>query len=671
MSFLTRAAALLALVPGISPIHAASQVVRGTVTEDRTSAPLPGVLVSLRSDTGLRAGAVLTDSLGRFTIPADRAGRYRVWAERIGLATTRSDWLEVGASAVTGVRVVMRERALELDGLTVDSRVRECRVDPVSAPVIQRWWDEARKALDVTSTLEARGEARFNVTRFEREWDADLRALRSERSQGRVSYARKPFVSLGPDDLATGGYVQGPAGSREFFAPDAEVLLSDVFLEQHCFSVAESAPEPGWIGLGFEPTRRRKVTDILGVLWVDTLTAKLTRLDFGYANLPDDLPGEAAGGRVDFTHLADGSWIVSEWWVRAPRVRVRGERFGSLATRSYEAVGWVDTGGVVESLGASPRASLRPGGTGALRGVVLDGVTGRPLGAARVVLSGTALSAPTDDAGGFLLAGVPPGEHRLTFFHAGLSDLGVPSPVIAVDVVAGDTASITLVSPGFEEIVRSLCREAEAGRETVLVGRLIGDEGPLDGIPVRAEWRPSDPLSAVVRDAWSEASTGSDGRYVFCGLPPDTPVEVRVRIGTAWRTVLEVSLRRGGASFRESRVRTSGPPAGPSTSSLRPHPARLQRELAGPFSAASRARPAGPPGPGPHTDGPVTPPGATPCVRLFVDGSRLGGAAGSPYSAVFSPCRPPPTRASRVRSSPIRSTRPTSRSFSSSAGSRA
>lgn len=53
-----------------------------------------------------------------------------------------------------------------------------------------------------------------------------------------------------------------------FYAPDAEVLLSDAFLDSHCFSLREATVQgEARLGLTFEPVPGRTIPEVRGVLW--------------------------------------------------------------------------------------------------------------------------------------------------------------------------------------------------------------------------------------------------------------------------------------------------------------------------------------------------------------------------------------------------------------------
>ena len=104
-------------------------------------------------------------------------------------------------------------------------------------------------------------------------------------------------------------------GELRYFSPDAQVLLSDVFLDSHCFRLTAHSDYETLVGLAFEPVRRSDFKDVEGTLWLDRETAALQFLEYGYtwAQYPEALG--VARGHVEFEGLPNGSWIVRKWWM--------------------------------------------------------------------------------------------------------------------------------------------------------------------------------------------------------------------------------------------------------------------------------------------------------------------------------------------------------------------
>lgn len=522
------------------PAGVAAQTVTGAVVEAGTAAPLPGVLVSLLDDGGERVRAVLSDRAGRFTMEVGRFGRYRVRAERIGLETTTSQTFDLFSTNPHFQRVLMGERPVLIEGIVVDSRVQQCRLDPSRGAQIQRWWQDVRTALDVSTVVQVEGLAQFELERFEREWDGGLRRIVAQTSRTEMNLSNRPFVSEEAQFLADGGFVQGDAMSqREYYAPDAEVLLSDVFLSRHCFSLSDERDDEGLVGLAFEPTRDRAVPDITGTIWVDSTTAELQSLDFRYANLAE-LPENEAGGYVSFDYLPSGAWIVRDWYIRMPKLGLRGLNDAELVL-----LGYIDVGGRVtplETTSVSAAAEER-GAVGSIRGVVHDSIRGRGLAGATVAVIGTRFQTLTDVTGAFMLPNVPVGEHQVTFFHDDPSAWGLGSPFLEVEVSEGRSAEIELALPGFRRAALIVCSGVGTDAQAVLVGDLVSaDEQGLGNVEMEVHWEERDRRGVVLRTRTQELRTGSDGRFIACTLPSETVLRVSAHVNDRWVDGFEVTL---------------------------------------------------------------------------------------------------------------------------------
>ncbi|NIR40889.1 MAG: hypothetical protein GWO22_34680, partial [Actinobacteria bacterium] len=91
-------------------------------------------------------------------------------------------------------------------------------------------WDEARKALAVASFTDQRGSYRYETMTYNRRMDRDFTILSEEESR-REGYMLSPFESRPAEDLVENGFVQREDGDQVYYAPDADVLLSDAFLD--------------------------------------------------------------------------------------------------------------------------------------------------------------------------------------------------------------------------------------------------------------------------------------------------------------------------------------------------------------------------------------------------------------------------------------------------------
>lgn len=447
MRFLTATLGAVLILAAAGSLSA--QAVRGELTEEGSGAPIQGAFIALLAEDGRQVGAVLTDEHGRFFVRAPVPGRYRLRAERIGHASTVSPLLEIPAGGVVQHRMAAPFAPVELEGLRVEAGKR-CSVRPDVGEETARVWEELRKALAVAAWTEERGIVRYTVARYERELDPQTLRMRKERVDYRSGFQRgSPFVSRPAAELAERGYVQrAEDGDFLYYAPDAEVFLSDVFLDSHCFRLrGASRGQDALIGLAFEPVPGRRLTDIEGVLWLERRTAEVRSLEFRYTRLPYQVESDQVGGRVEFQRLANGAWIVRRWHIRMPIVELRRVRLRDDEPLRQTAVLLgieEEAGQVLEARVAAGKESDAAGAT--LAGVILDGATGQPLAGATVYLSGTEYWTRTGPDGRFALEDLPEGEYTVAFTHPLLDSLGFYPPGRSVRVRAGETTSVELAT---------------------------------------------------------------------------------------------------------------------------------------------------------------------------------------------------------------------------------
>jgi hypothetical protein len=354
------ASALLAL----STTSAQPQTVRGTVLDSLTGAPVRDALVMLiGDDDGAPRARALSLDAGTYAVAAPTPGRYSLRTKRIGYRAVQSRPFDIAEGEVLLHDILAPTIRVQLPSVTIHAQ-RQCVVRPGDGAPAFQLWEEVRTALYQTS-LAQRGDL-FQTTarRWARELDTLARFVHSDSSWTLSGMAQSPFVAVPADHLDRVGFIEQKAANTWFFyAPDADVLLSEVFLRRHCFRVVQG--QDGLIGLAFEPSKKRRVADVKGVLWLDSTTAELRHLEFGYTKLPWGVPGSRVGGRVGFEQLASGLWIVRRWYVRAPRMGVERTLFrfgGAMHFRSRERfVSIIEHGGEVLETRPLVRLSLGQG----------------------------------------------------------------------------------------------------------------------------------------------------------------------------------------------------------------------------------------------------------------------------------------------------------------------
>ncbi|HUP18701.1 MAG TPA: carboxypeptidase regulatory-like domain-containing protein [Gemmatimonadota bacterium] len=464
---------------------AGAQSIHGRLVEARSGTSVPGAFVALLDASGKQRDAALTDAAGRFVLEAPAPGEYTIGIERIGFVSTISDPIELAAGEVLDHRLGVAVEPIELAGISVTIET-DCRVRPGKEHDASRLWQEARKALNMTAFAQDRGLLRHAITKWERVLDPSSLGVREERSRSRTGVSQgSPYVSVPPELLAHVGFARVEGQEVVYYGPDADILLSDEFLDGHCFEVrAPPAGEPGWIGLGFEPVRDRRLPDISGTMWLDATTGELRLLEYDYTHLPAPLQGKGAGGRIEFDRVESGEWYVSRWWIRMPVVRVREGPPPAHPTIRAElrlaGLAWIEEEGGqvdrIESVRAAPGAPAEPWpepldlpadpavaaaeGTGDPAGwaaegaaivvwratgeaaarvgvTALDAETGEPIEGVQVHLPGLGLGGSTGPAGRLDLPAVPPGERVLA-----LERLGYRSVEVRVTLGAGEAVEI-------------------------------------------------------------------------------------------------------------------------------------------------------------------------------------------------------------------------------------
>lgn len=532
-------AALLAMAAS-----AAAQTVQGTLREP-SGAPVNRVLVALVDPGGRQVARALTDAEGGFSIRAPAPGRYSLRAERIGYAAVTSPAFELRNGETRTERLVASGAAVMLQGITVSPAARRCAVRPGAGLATATLWEEARKALNATAFGQSARMFRYDVDQWTREIDPASGTVRREDRRNGSGVADLPFHSLPPGELSEKGYVQGAAAdSVSYWGPDAAVMLSPEFLNDHCLRVVEGS-DPALVGLAFEPVRGRRVPDIRGTLWLDRRSAELRRVEYGYQGGPRESDNPRVGGTVEYERMAGGPWIVRRWSIRMPQVRLeqalramspdaRNGLPGSIRETTVQLDALVESGG--EVTGVSTREG-RPlfAATSApmVRGTVWDSTRAAPLAGAHVYLSGTQAAAETGPDGAFILRAPGEGRYTVAFTHPGLGPLATVARNQAVTVKAGDTATVALAVRGWAAAMESLCPDSARHRQAgVAIGRVTGPGAAAS--TVTGSWWAVGGSNHTFSAGRTSVATRPDpqGFYVLCGVSTQALVTVRAQAGT-------------------------------------------------------------------------------------------------------------------------------------------
>jgi hypothetical protein len=513
---------------------ASAQSVLVDVTAAETGHALPGAFVSLLDEQGNVLRSALSNEEGRVLFPASGSGTLRVRAEVLGRESRVSSSFTAHASETSRISLSLSIQAITLAEIRVEPDGR-CRLRPAEALEIADVWDAARKTLEVQAWAERTGFYRLDISTYDRDLDATGRKVERENRVARTRATRTPFASLPPNDLIEGGFVRSMAdGGFQYYGPDAALLLSDMFLDTHCFRLTRSRDVPGAIGLAFEPVNRDDFPDIRGTLWLDETTADLRFLEFWYTWAPFIEARGVAGGRVEFEALPDGAWIVDRWWIRAP-IMARHANLARAGDTGIRVAGVRETGGEVTGV-SSPTHRITQVARGSLSGVVWDSTRAAPLAGAAVSLSGTAFAGASDQAGRFAIDDLPAGVFTVVFDHPRLDSLGILPPSAEAEITAGNATQLDLAVPSTAAILLAACREEAETPGAVLSG-MVSDRTrgmPIPGATVRIEWQEVERMTPPVRATtqWFDVLTDENGRYTACTIPIDETVRIRASLLT-------------------------------------------------------------------------------------------------------------------------------------------
>lgn len=466
------------------PTGVRAQTIRGRVLLPDSVTTFAGVAVSLLDENGVTVARTLSGKDGRYAIQSPRAGTFELRVLRIGFRPTRvaTPYVQIGDTLT--VELVLASQIAELPTFAITGR-DDCQLRGAEADEFLIAWERARGALaaarlpDDSIDLDIHGlniqgtEDQPGVIVRGKELDPRNRHWQLDSSGAREFLASHLFATTPIKILASGGYVRlRPDGGVIFDAPSADMLLSDSFLERHCFGVEASPSDHGdWIGIKFFPTASDTITDVAGTLWLDRATGTLRRLDFSYINLqyaPTRIcnqqgrvcfapPNDAGlGGTLVYSYTRTGEWLVSQWHIRTPAESYELHQTPFKVQVEHGRVVDCDRGPACEHVQVPvPRLSLNEGmiaavtrnGVGVYRDSAVESVmqrvderqagrfpaglsglitdpAGRPLGRALIAVANPVRVSVSDDSGHFAIRTLPAKVVGLTVSHPGYQTVG-------------------------------------------------------------------------------------------------------------------------------------------------------------------------------------------------------------------------------------------------------
>jgi carboxypeptidase family protein len=543
------AAALVLATAGVAD----AQSVHGEVV-DANARPIPGVVVLLMDSASQVAARALTDARGLYRLTAPRPASYRLRTLRIGYRPVVSSPFALAFAADVTRRLELADLPIALDTIRVVER-SVCRAFSDSGAAMFAVWEQIRTALTAAQLTAASRALAVTTVAFERtaaeRAGANVPPVRHSASV-LTGYVTQPWRAVGSDTLQRLGYlIVDRDNSLVYFAPDLDVLLSTMFVEDHCFRITRDRRHNGQLGIAFEPVPdRRRLPEIRGTLWLDAASSELRSLEFRYVNVPPEQQ-DYAGGDVDFVRLRDGSWTISHWGIHMPLLQQV-----ALPGRPPEIrVSAIQTTGGELALARRDTDTLWTGRRFTLAGDVLDSLTGNPVAGARIRLLETMTEVLTDSRGRFSISDVLPGLYQLEIHTAWLDSLNT-SRRVSLSFADGDDR-IEVRVPTAQQVVAAVCGGPARGDQAgagILIGRAsLRDSAALTNAVVVAEWaahstavgNPADTVAYLTRRV--EVHAAPSGTFRVCGLPVNTTVRVRATADNA-ETAADTSIRIADAA---------------------------------------------------------------------------------------------------------------------------
>jgi hypothetical protein len=276
-------------------------------------------MVVLLDSTGVQRGQALSDVFGRFVLRADKAGTYIMRTRVVGYRSWESTTFALARGETVERHIDLTLVPITLPELTVEAE-QTCVLRPEEGLATAALWEQVKTALELTQLTIDERRYRFRTELTTQELNRYEAPLSVVTQQG-VGYRSMGFGSMSAEELQRHGYVRSAAAGPVYYGPDAQVLVSNVFLDHHCFRVRPGA-RLGSIGLAFEPVRSGGLPDVTGTLWLDSATVALQALEWEYTELSRWARIGGPRGTMNFDRLPNGAWFITRWKLRAPVAQV-------------------------------------------------------------------------------------------------------------------------------------------------------------------------------------------------------------------------------------------------------------------------------------------------------------------------------------------------------------
>jgi hypothetical protein len=511
--------------------------VAGTVRDSSSQLPLPNTAVLVLEPSGRPVARSVTDAQGRFrlattaTTGKGRAAPKTVYPLRLRVLRMGFRPREIpltAASAGTYWDISLVSFPIQLEEVQVVALTCPQRPDRKQALGLLR---QVRMSLLANVVARSQSSATMQRLLYERRYEGASGRVASQSVRRRITSSTTEAFSAARSAAAFGhqGFNEDSDGAHTYVGPDAETLLDDAFAERYCFKVAPpDRTRPLQVGLGFEPVDREDGRiDIIGTVWVDTLSRVLRDMNFHYVGLDPQTTALSPEGRLSFRELSNGVVIIDQWSLR---LGSGGRQSGrTLVGRTQDVSGGAARERPQEIGGEIARATWPDGYTwqaplGTIRLRAVDG-QGRPASGSVVQLLDTDYQATTDLTGTFVLSDLLPGPYTASVRDPRLAALDVPSTTtVRLQAVRDSTVDARVVVESADDYVIKRC-----GYESGIIagrGRLLGRVLHADGSPAsEARWTMRDEFGTVMVES---GKVDADGFFNACQLPMNKSVTIDV-----------------------------------------------------------------------------------------------------------------------------------------------
>ncbi len=324
----TRMSVVLALMACVSGGRfAAAQTVRGRVIDAANKAPIMSVLAELRDLKGNLIVQTFTSPSGTFVLIAPPNQRYQLRLAAIGYARHAPLDVVLANDPVALSDVVLTAVAVTLPEIRAMAGKRACGKSELTPDTFGGLIDVARTSLQMMDATMRSAQLGFEMqimTRYAAKGSGKDSSISADTTAGTLR--EWPVRSLSIDSLQLGGFqrvkTEAEGFGYQYYGPDMTVLVSDWFLDTHCFSLDKDRSKGDTVVIKYDPIGHPKYVDVSGTLVLDRSSLTMRTLTWELRDLPDGVPDRAAGGDMHFAERSNGLWVPTDWVIWAPLTKV-------------------------------------------------------------------------------------------------------------------------------------------------------------------------------------------------------------------------------------------------------------------------------------------------------------------------------------------------------------